>query len=85
MHDPVDALQRAVDELGVADVALDELRTLRKRDRPAVANEAFVHLALDAVEDDDVVPELQEPGNEMGADEPGTAGHEGLHTDVQPP
>src|SRR5439155_8637949 len=74
VHDAVDALERAIHEPRLADAAFEERRFGRHSGRRAV-----VDLALEAVEDDDVVPALEQSGNEVQADEAGTPGDEGSH------
>ena len=74
MDDPIDAVECAVDEFGVADVSFDERDTLGKR-RCVVA----VHLVLEAVEHDDLVSACKEPLDEVGADEPGTPRYQCAH------
>ncbi len=60
MHDAVDALEREVDEVVLAEVAADEVDAVRQRRGPAGRIEAAVDLGLEAVEDDDVVAALHE-------------------------
>ena len=74
MHDPVDAVERLVHELSVADIAVQEAHAVREL-RRAVA----VHLLLEAVENDDLLAELDEGAHEVRTDEAGTAGNERSH------
>ena len=74
MHDAIDALERAVGGVGVADVADDEL------DRGGqIRRRVAVDLRLEAVEHDDLVAALEEGANEVRADEARAAGDQSLH------
>ncbi len=74
MDNAVDALKGVVDHVGIADVAAQEADSVGERDLVP-----FVYLALEAVEDDHVVPPLGQGRNEMRADETGAAGDESPH------
>ena len=75
MHDAIDAVERAVGSVGVADVADDQLDA-----RGKVGRRVAVDLVLEAVEHDDVVAALDERAHEVRADEAGAAGDQCLHS-----
>ena len=74
VHDAVDARERAIRELRIADVSDDQLHAARH-----LRDHAVVNLLLEAVEDDDLLAAVHERANQVRADEPSAARHERLH------
>ena len=75
VDDTVDAVECRVDDRCIGEVSVHEAHPLRQRD----LLETLVHLCLEAVEDNDVVPAQEELAHEMRADEPGSSGNQRLH------
>lgn len=69
MEDPREALgsEQVADELVIGDRALDE---------PGALIDVFGEAAAQVVEDDHLVAVVEQRGRDVGADEPGAAGHE---------
>jgi hypothetical protein len=68
MRDGVDAVERPGQDVGVADVALDDL--------DVETGEVVATSSGEVVEDADPGPTLEKPENQIGADEAAAAGDE---------
>ena len=75
MEDRLGALRRRANRVRAAEIAVNELDLGSVR-------EIVERSVRQVVEGPDVVTVGHEPGAEAGADEPGSAGHEGTHGEM---